>query len=159
MVGPGEDPQRPAPERGERPPPVDAATAKTAEAQRLIEETRASARPERQVPAGLDTGAELAGGTRALNELLSRSPFFDYFCNVAERSSSDKSLETRVSLAHAAHSKLFRFCVIADMILRSLVALILLLVIVAVLYKTLSPLPGLPSPGGSTTSTSSTPAK
>lgn len=90
----------------------------------------------------MEPSSELGGGTRALNELLSRSPFFDYFCRVAERSYPAKGAERRVQDAKKEHTALFAFCVTADMILRVLVALILLAVIVAVLYKTLSPLPG-----------------
>jgi hypothetical protein len=142
---PAPAPRRRAPASGRRAPGNQAD-----EARRLIQETEATARPVEQIPSqaglGMEPQAELGGGTRALNELLSRSPFFDYFCRVAERSYTAKDAAKRVQDAHKAHKVLFAFCVIADMILRVLVALILLAVIVAVLYKTLSPLPGTTTP-------------
>ncbi|MCW2900325.1 MAG: hypothetical protein JWO67_2590 [Streptosporangiaceae bacterium] len=81
-----------------------------------------------------------AGGARFLSHLLTRSPFLDYFCQVAESSYQGKTTEPKVRKAQQEHPVLFRSCVVADMILRIVVVLLILALIIAVAIKTLWPL-------------------
>ena len=80
------------------------------------------------------------GGGRFLGHLLQRSPFFDYFCQVAEASYQGKTTEPKVRKAQQDHPKLFGFCVVTDMILRIIVVILILALIAAVAFKTLWPL-------------------
>lgn len=103
-------------------------------------------RPADQVPQRTDVPEPpayedpTAGGARFLSHLLTRSPFLDYFLQVAESSYQGKSAEPKVRKAQQEHPGLFRFCVVADMILRIVVVLLILALIVAVAIKTLWPL-------------------
>jgi hypothetical protein len=81
-----------------------------------------------------------SGGARFLSHLLRRSPFLDYFSQVAEASYTGKNTEPKVRKAQQDHPALFRFCVIADMTLRVIVVILILALIVAVAFKTLWPL-------------------
>lgn len=96
-----------------------------------------------------------SGGARFLGHLLQRSPFFDYFCQVAEASYQGKNLQPKVRKAQDDRRWLFRFCVAADMVLRVIVVTLILAIIVAVAFKTLWPLTdsigsaGDGAPGGS----------
>ena len=83
-----------------------------------------------------------AGGARFLGHLLQRSPFFDYFCQVAEASYEGKNLQPKVRKAQNDHKWLYRFCTAADMTLRVIVVVLILAFIVAVAFKTLWPLTG-----------------
>jgi hypothetical protein len=113
---------------------------------RALAKRASDVRPTAQVPQ--QTGVPeppayedpTAGGARFLSHLLTRSPFLDYFCQVAESSYQGKVTELKVRKAQQEHRLLFRFCVIADVILRVVVVLLILALIVAVAVKTLWPL-------------------
>ncbi|MCW2901187.1 MAG: hypothetical protein JWO67_3452 [Streptosporangiaceae bacterium] len=115
---------------------------------RAIAKRASGVRPTSRVPQQTDVseppGYEdpTAGGARFLSHLLTRSPFLDYFCQVAEASYQGKNAEPKVRKAQQDHKALFRFCVTADMVLRVIVAVLILVLIVAVAFKTLWPLTG-----------------
>ncbi len=92
------------------------------------------------VPEPPDYEDPTSGGARFLGHLLQRSPFFDYFCHVAEASYQGKNVQPKVRKAQEEHWLLFRACVVADMILRIIVVTLILALIVAVAFKTLWPL-------------------
>jgi len=99
--------------------------------------------PQRtDVPEPPDYEDPTSGGARFLSHLLRRSPFLDYFTQVAEASYQGKNAEPKVRKAQQDHPALFRFCVFADMTLRVIVVTLILIFIVAVAYKTLWPLDG-----------------
>lgn len=99
--------------------------------------------PQRtDVPEPPDYEDPTAGGARFLSHLLTRSPFLDYFCQVAEATYQGKNAELKVRKAREERWLLFRFCVVADMILRVIVVILILGLTMAVAVKTLWPLTG-----------------
>lgn len=99
---------------------------------RVPQQTEVSEPPDYQDPT--------SGGARFLNDLMRRSPFLDYFIQVAEASYQGKNTEPKMKKAKQEHQILFAFCIAADMTLRVIVVILILALIVAVAYKTLSPL-------------------
>lgn len=103
----------------------------------------ASRVPQRtEVPEPPDYEDPTSGGARFLSHLLRRSPFLDYFTQLAEASYQGKNAEPKVRKAQQDHPTLFRFCVFADVTLRVIVVALILVLIAAVAYKTLWPLGG-----------------
>jgi hypothetical protein len=107
---------------------------------KIQRQVQPSVRPEQRLPAGAggSTYDDPAGGTQVLGNLLYRTPFFDYFVGVAASSYTGKLLEPKVKKLQDDHPKLFRFCVVADLIIRTIVVLLLIAAGAAIAYKTLS---------------------
>lgn len=116
----------------------------------IVRRAGRSARPVDAVPersSGFSPPSEEhADGARFLSSLTTRSPFFDYFCSVAERSYPGKVAEGKVRRLQEVHPFFYGFCVVADVALRLLVLAILVLVATVVAYKTFTPLPPLFEP-------------
>lgn len=87
-----------------------------------------------------DSGGDVEG-TRLLSGLLTRSPFLDYCCRLADRSYPGKNLQPKVQQLKADHARLYAFCIAADVLLRVVVTVLLIAVGAAVAWKTLAPLP------------------
>ncbi len=121
---------------------------KPREGARSIAKRASDVQPRSSVPQSTDVSQPpnyedpTSGGARFLGHLLQRSPFFDYFCQVAEATYEGKNLPPKIRKAQNDHKGLYRFCTFADMVLRVIVVLLILALIVAVAVKTLWPLTG-----------------
>ena len=88
----------------------------------------------------------MAGGSGgALAWLLRRTPTIDLFLFVAEQTRPGATRTARVIDLRHAHPWWYKSSFFADWLLRVLAAIALLLLVLAVAWKTLAPIPALPS--------------
>ncbi|MEN4475196.1 hypothetical protein [Mycolicibacterium cosmeticum] len=95
-------------------------------------------------------GDSIPGGS-ALSALLNAAPFTEYVHYAARNRYGHVTINGRVALYEKDHPWVARYCVAADMFLRTLVTFLILAVLVVVIYKALAPIgfetpPANPSP-------------
>lgn len=87
--------------------------------------------------------ADLPGGS-ALSSLLTVTPFSDYLQHRAHTLYKHSTVQGRVLKYCEDHPKVAMFCTVADLVLRTLVVILILVVVSAIAYKAIAPLPMLP---------------
>lgn len=90
-------------------------------------------------------GAADGGASTALAALQRRVPFTELFCTIANRTQPGRGDVERAYTLRTAHPYWYALCCLLDGLLRLVVTALLLAVLAAVAWKTLTPLPALKS--------------
>lgn len=84
-------------------------------------------------------GDNIPGGS-ALSALLTAAPFTEYVHYAARNRYGHVTIDGRVALYEKDHPWVAKYCVFADMVLRTLVTIVILAVLLVVIYKALAPI-------------------
>ena len=109
----------------------------------IVEGAGDTVRPVFSVPPGEQPNDQDVQGARILTGFLTRAPFHDYCCRVAERTYTTELPPgmSKVLQLKADHPRLYKASLFADFALRAVVTALLLALACLVLWKALAPFP------------------